>query len=218
MAAKRGSIIEDVDGNTYRRPRQRLGRHPARRHPRAGARRRRRGAPPLRHGDHELHPEPAGDRARRAADRARAARSHPVRAEHERHAGGRGRRRFAREATGRPIILGLPGQYHGEGTYMTAAQSTDLSEVPSGSAAVRARACVRAVPQPVPDAVPPRPRPVRRHPDARLRRGLAARAPGRARPDRRRADRAGADRGRRACAVGRVLGAADGCAAARAGC
>ncbi len=42
--------------------------------------------------------------------------------------------RFARQATGRPIILGFLGQYHGEGTLLTAAQSTDLSEVPSGSA------------------------------------------------------------------------------------
>jgi 4-aminobutyrate aminotransferase-like enzyme len=42
--------------------------------------------------------------------------------------------RFARRATGRPIILGFLGQYHGEGTYLTAAQSTDLSEVPTGSA------------------------------------------------------------------------------------
>jgi 4-aminobutyrate aminotransferase-like enzyme len=42
--------------------------------------------------------------------------------------------RFARRATGRPIILGFLGEYHGEGTYLTAAQSTDLSEVATGSA------------------------------------------------------------------------------------
>ena len=42
--------------------------------------------------------------------------------------------KLAREATGRPMILGFLGQYHGESTYLTAAQSSDLAEVTSGSA------------------------------------------------------------------------------------
>ena len=42
--------------------------------------------------------------------------------------------KLAREATGRPMILGFLGQYHGETTYLTAAGSTDLSEVTSNSA------------------------------------------------------------------------------------
>ena len=33
--------------------------------------------------------------------------------------------KLAREATGRPMILGFHGQYHGESTYLTAAASTD---------------------------------------------------------------------------------------------
>lgn len=42
--------------------------------------------------------------------------------------------KLAREATGRPMILGFYGQYHGESTYLTAAASTDLSEVTSNNA------------------------------------------------------------------------------------
>jgi 4-aminobutyrate aminotransferase-like enzyme len=42
--------------------------------------------------------------------------------------------KLAREATGRPMILGFFGQYHGESTYLTAAASTDLSEVTSNNA------------------------------------------------------------------------------------
>lgn len=34
--------------------------------------------------------------------------------------------KLAREATGRPIILGFLGQYHGESTYLTATASTDM--------------------------------------------------------------------------------------------
>jgi len=34
--------------------------------------------------------------------------------------------KLARESTGRPVILGFLGQYHGESTYLTAASSTDL--------------------------------------------------------------------------------------------
>jgi 4-aminobutyrate aminotransferase-like enzyme len=41
---------------------------------------------------------------------------------------------LARESTGRPMILTFHGQYHGEGTYLTASASTDLSEVSSHSA------------------------------------------------------------------------------------
>ena len=37
--------------------------------------------------------------------------------------------KIAREATGRPMILTFYGQYHGEGTYLTAGASTDLAEV-----------------------------------------------------------------------------------------
>ena len=43
--------------------------------------------------------------------------------------------KLAREATGRPMILVFHGQYHGEGTYLTASASTDLSEVTSHHAA-----------------------------------------------------------------------------------
>jgi 4-aminobutyrate aminotransferase-like enzyme len=39
--------------------------------------------------------------------------------------------RLAREATGRSMILAFYGQYHGESSYMAAAVSTDLSEVPA---------------------------------------------------------------------------------------
>lgn len=42
--------------------------------------------------------------------------------------------KLAREATGRPIILSFYGQYHGESTYLTAAASSDLSEVTSNNA------------------------------------------------------------------------------------
>jgi 4-aminobutyrate aminotransferase-like enzyme len=42
--------------------------------------------------------------------------------------------KFARAATGRPMILSFLGQYHGEATYLTAAVGTDLAEVTSGSA------------------------------------------------------------------------------------
>jgi 4-aminobutyrate aminotransferase-like enzyme len=42
--------------------------------------------------------------------------------------------KLAREATGRPIILGFLGQYHGESTYLTAAASTDLPGNTSGYA------------------------------------------------------------------------------------
>jgi 4-aminobutyrate aminotransferase/4-aminobutyrate aminotransferase/(S)-3-amino-2-methylpropionate transaminase len=37
--------------------------------------------------------------------------------------------KLAREATGRPMILTFYGQYHGEGTYLTAGISSDLAEV-----------------------------------------------------------------------------------------
>ncbi len=42
--------------------------------------------------------------------------------------------KLARESTGRPMILTFHGQYHGEGTYLTASASADLSEVSSHSA------------------------------------------------------------------------------------
>lgn len=42
--------------------------------------------------------------------------------------------KLAREATGRPIILGFLGQYHGESTYLTATSSTDLPGNSSGYA------------------------------------------------------------------------------------
>jgi len=41
--------------------------------------------------------------------------------------------KLARESTGRPMILTFLGQYHGEGTYLTASASTDLSDVTSHS-------------------------------------------------------------------------------------
>ncbi len=42
--------------------------------------------------------------------------------------------KFARAATGRPMILSFLGQYHGESSLLTAALGTDLSEVTTGSA------------------------------------------------------------------------------------
>jgi 4-aminobutyrate aminotransferase-like enzyme len=42
--------------------------------------------------------------------------------------------KLAREATGRPMILGFLGQYHGESTYLTAAGSTDVASNTSGNA------------------------------------------------------------------------------------
>jgi 4-aminobutyrate aminotransferase-like enzyme len=42
--------------------------------------------------------------------------------------------KFARAATGRPMILSFLGQYHGEASYLTAALGTDLAEVTTGSA------------------------------------------------------------------------------------
>jgi 4-aminobutyrate aminotransferase-like enzyme len=41
--------------------------------------------------------------------------------------------KFMREATGRPLILTFGGQYHGEATYLTAVTSSDLSNVTVGS-------------------------------------------------------------------------------------
>ncbi len=41
--------------------------------------------------------------------------------------------KFMREATGRPMILTFGGQYHGESTYLTAVTSSDQSGVTSGS-------------------------------------------------------------------------------------
>lgn len=41
--------------------------------------------------------------------------------------------KFMREATGRPLILTFGGQYHGESTYLTAVTSSDLSNVTAGS-------------------------------------------------------------------------------------
>jgi 4-aminobutyrate aminotransferase-like enzyme len=41
--------------------------------------------------------------------------------------------KFMREATGRPLILTFGGQYHGESTYLTAVTSSDLSNVTVGS-------------------------------------------------------------------------------------
>jgi 4-aminobutyrate aminotransferase-like enzyme len=42
--------------------------------------------------------------------------------------------KLARESTGRPMILGFHGQYHGESTYLTAAASSDRGSVTSNSA------------------------------------------------------------------------------------
>ena len=42
--------------------------------------------------------------------------------------------KLAREATGRPIILSFLGQYHGESTYLTAANSTDRPDNTSANA------------------------------------------------------------------------------------
>jgi 4-aminobutyrate aminotransferase/4-aminobutyrate aminotransferase/(S)-3-amino-2-methylpropionate transaminase len=42
--------------------------------------------------------------------------------------------KLAREVTGRPIILGFLGQYHGESTYLTASASTDIPGNTSGYA------------------------------------------------------------------------------------
>jgi 4-aminobutyrate aminotransferase-like enzyme len=42
--------------------------------------------------------------------------------------------KLAREATGRPMILSFLGQYHGESTYLAAANSTDASQNTSGNA------------------------------------------------------------------------------------
>lgn len=41
--------------------------------------------------------------------------------------------KFMREATGRPLILTFGGQYHGQSTYLTAVTSSDLSNVTAGS-------------------------------------------------------------------------------------
>ena len=74
-----------------RRPRLGLGLEPARRHAGAGARPGDRRDAPLRVRDHRLRPQPAADRARRAAGRARPGEHHPGRDRHHRHRGGRGR-------------------------------------------------------------------------------------------------------------------------------
>ena len=42
--------------------------------------------------------------------------------------------KLARAATGRPMILSFLGQYHGESTYLAAANSTDTSVPPTGNA------------------------------------------------------------------------------------
>ena len=66
--------------------------------------------------------------------------------------------KLAREATGRPMILSFYGQYHGESTYLTASVSSDLSEVTSNNAQYVVRHRLRTVPQPLPGAIPQRPR------------------------------------------------------------
>ena len=99
--------------------------------------------------------------------------------------------KLARDATGRPMILGFLGQYHGESTYLTAALSTDLSEVTTGSAQYVPGARVRALPEqrsarPSTSGAGP-------YDDTHLLDYVEEwllRAPGRARADRRRADRA----------------------------
>src|SRR5215471_3836749 len=42
--------------------------------------------------------------------------------------------KLAREATGRPMILSFLGQYHGESTYLTAANSTDTAQPTTANA------------------------------------------------------------------------------------
>jgi 4-aminobutyrate aminotransferase-like enzyme len=132
-ARKAGWLIEDVDGNTFAdhvsawgsTP---LGAQPAARHAAAGAQE--------RYGmeitDYVMN-EPAIALARRLLDIAPPGitRVGPSISGTEAVEAGI---KLARDATGRPMILGFLGQYHGESTYLTAAASTDLSEVTSNNA------------------------------------------------------------------------------------
>ena len=77
------------------------------------------------------------------------------------------------------MILSFLGQYHGESTYLAAANSTDTS-VPTTGNAEYVPGFVFAPYPAVPGAVPPRTGAVRRHPVPGLHRELAAAAAGRA--------------------------------------
>ena len=126
MAAKRGSIIEDVDGNTFVDHVSAWGATPLGAHPGAGvidavADAQRRYGMEITDYVHER----ARDRARRAPGRARARPASPGYAPSISgtlvvEAGGQA---SPASATGRPMILGFLGQYHGESTYLTAARS-----------------------------------------------------------------------------------------------
>ena len=213
-------LIADVDGNTLRRPRLGLGVEPARRPCREPALERAIDAM-HRYGfeitDYVRSPPPI-ELAERLVELAPASIT--------RAASGitgtevvEGAVKLAREATGRPMILGFLGQYHGESTYLTAAGSTDLSEVTSNSAQYVSGLVFAPYPNQLPRALPQGAGPVRRHDLRRLPRGGAAAPPGRPRADRRRPDRADPRRGRDRDPLGRVLEAPHrACASATAGC
>ena len=116
--------------------------------------------------------------------------------------------KLAREATGRPMILGFLGQYHGESTYLTAAGSTDLSEVTSNSAQYVSGLVFAPYPNRFRAPFHKGPGPYDDTHLRRLPRGGALAPPGRPRAGRGGADRAGARRGRDRDPVGRLLGAA----------
>ena len=215
-ARKSDWLIEDVDGNTFADHVSAWGSTPLGATPprSSGQWRRRSSGTGWRQG---LRPERAAARARRTADRGRAARDHARRGRALGHARGGDRReagaRGDRASDDPDVLRPVPRR----------------DDVPDGERvdrplgghhrerAIRRRPRVRAVPQRVPRAVPSRPRAVRRHALPGLPGGLGPRAPGRPRADRRCPDRARPRRRRHPVAVAGVLGPPRRCVAGGGG-
>ena len=127
VAAKDGYLIEDLDGNTFADHVSAWGAVAVRRA--AAARARRRDRAWDRYGmeiTNYVQTEPVIELAERLVALApgRIARVAPTVTGTE---AVEGAVKLAREATGRPMILSFLGQYHGESTYLAAANSTDTS-------------------------------------------------------------------------------------------
>ncbi|MEX2274662.1 MAG: aminotransferase class III-fold pyridoxal phosphate-dependent enzyme [Actinomycetota bacterium] len=131
---KRGSIIEDADGNTYADHVSAWGSTPlGATHPRVIAAV---GEAQARYGmeiSDYIHNEETvllSERLAQIAPRGITRSTFAVSGTLAVEAGVK----LAREATGRPMILTFHGQYHGEATYLTAGASSDLAEVTTQSA------------------------------------------------------------------------------------
>ena len=174
-----------------RRPRQRLGCLAVRRAAAVRPRRHDPGLGPLRDGDHRTTCRasrssrwPSGWSSWRLAD-------HPGGADRHRHGGGRGRGQAGPRGDRPPDDPQLPRAVPRRVDVPGRRELDRHLGADDGERAVRAGVRLRAVPEPLPRAVPPWARPVRRHDVRRLHRGLAAASAGRAGADRRRPHRAG---------------------------